>query len=78
MFTWMATKQWPTSKKNGRIMIGHYLNTVGEPRSEIPHAPCLFLVGRMIKHAFILEGKDLYFTRIYLALDIETTLLSLF
>ena len=44
MLTQTAVRQWPTSKKNGRIMFGHYLHTVAEPRSEIPHAPCLFRV----------------------------------
>ena len=78
MLTRMATRHWPTSKKNGRVMFGHYLNTVGEPRSEIPHAPHLFLVGHLIIHAFILEGKYLNFTRIYLSLDSETASVSLF
>ena len=78
MLTRMATRQWPTSKKNGRIMIGHYLITVDEPHSEIPNAPCLFLVGRGIITCFYLEGKDLNFTRIFLSLDIENTSVSLF
>ena len=46
MLIWMTERQWPTSKKNGRIMFGHYFNTVVEPRCEILHVPCLFLVGR--------------------------------
>ena len=42
MLTRMAEKQWPSSKKNGQITSGHYINTVVEPRSEIPLALYLF------------------------------------
>ena len=42
MLTRMAARQWPMSKKNGQIMIGHYLNTVGEPHSEKRMFPVFF------------------------------------
>ena len=57
MLTRMAASQWPMCKKNGRIMIGHYLNTVGEPRSEIPHVPCPFLVGLIFITCFYFRRK---------------------
>ena len=61
MLTRTAARQWPTSKKNGQIMFGHYLNTVGEPRSEIPHAPCLFLIGRDIQVSYFTSKQKSYF-----------------
>ena len=80
MLTRMAARQWPMSKKNGQIMIGHYLNTVGEPHSEIPHVPCLFLVGRVIITCFYFGRKRSQFYKDipYLSLDIETSSVSLF
>ena len=72
MLTRMAARQWSTSKKNGRIMIGHYLNSVGEPRSEIPHAPCLFLVYSYIESFFVtIYRTDNYIEHI---LQIKSTL----
>ena len=61
MLTRMAARQWPMSKKNGRIMFGHYLNTVDEPRSELPDAPRLFLVGREYTREIFLTSKNLNF-----------------
>ena len=59
-------------------MMTRCLSTVGEPRSEIPHASHLFLVGRIVKTRFLLQGKDLNFIWIYLSLDTETSFVSLF
>ena len=59
-------------------MTARCFSTVGEPRSEIPHTPHLFLVGRIVKTCFLSEGKDLNFTWIYLSLDTETSSVSLF
>ena len=58
-------------------MMARCLSTVDEPRSEIPHAPHLFLVGRIVLTYILLQGKDLIFIWIYLLLDTETTSVSL-
>ena len=59
-------------------MMDRCLRTVGEPRSEIPHAPHLFLVGHIVKTCILLQGKDLNFIWIYLSLDTETSSVFLF
>ena len=42
MLARMAAGIRPTAKKNGRILMAQCLSTVGEPCSEILHAPNLF------------------------------------
>ena len=73
--------RWPQAsgqhpRKMDEIMMARCLSTVGEPRSEIPYAPHLFLIGRIVKTCFLLQGKDLKFLWIYL-LDTETSSVSL-
>ena len=65
-------------RKIDKIMMTSCLSTVGEPCSEIPHAPHLFLIGRIVKTYFLLQGKDVNFIWIYLSLDTETSSVSLF
>ena len=48
-------------EKMDEIMMARCLNTVGEPRSEIPHASHLFLIGRIVKTCILLQRKDLFF-----------------
>ena len=74
---------WPQAigqrpRKMDEIMMARCLSTVGEPCGEILHAPHLFLVGRIVKTCFLLQGKDLNFIWIYLSLDTETSSVSLF
>ena len=54
-----AIRQCP--RKMDEIIMARCLSTVGEPRSEILHAPHLFLVGRFVNSCFLLQGKDLKF-----------------
>ena len=60
------------------IMMAQCSSTVGEPCSEILHAPHLFLVGRIVKRCFLLQRKDMNFIWIELSLDTETSSVSLF
>ena len=42
-------------------MMARCLSTVGEPRSEIPHAPHLFAFAALCMTCILLQGKDLIF-----------------
>ena len=58
----VVTRQRPTSRKNGRMMMACYLNTVGEPLSEIPYAAYLFSLAAYIYiHAFYCKERNLIF-----------------
>ena len=60
MLSRMATGNDKRPGKVGRIMIARYLNTVGEPRSEILHAPHLFLFAAIYTDIHFIIKKEIY------------------
>ena len=47
------------SKKNGRIMMACYFNTVDEPCCEIPHAPHIFSLAAIFTDTHFIARKNL-------------------
>ena len=65
-------------RKIDKTMMARCLSTVGEPCSEIPHAPHLFTFAALCMTCILLQGKDLiFFIWIYLSFDTDTTSVSL-
>ena len=73
----MAAGSGQRPRQNRRLVLAG-ASQGGEPRCEIQHDPPSFSLAACEQICFYCKERSLYFSWIYLSLDIETTSVSLF